>query len=111
MFGIIDAGDIMSVLSAVLEKEEKRNEKMISSYMLELEQLPKGCIKPKKVNNNTYFYLIYRDGERVVSKYIGKDESSIKDIREKLIRRKQIGELLKILNKEKNDIKKMEAII
>lgn len=95
----------------VIAREEIRNEKMITEYTKLLETLPKGKIMPKTVNGKTYFYLYYRDGKKVVSKYIGKDEESLVMIREQLIRRSQIEEILKKLKAEKVQIKKMEAIL
>ncbi len=101
----------MSVLSVLITKEETRNKNMIAEYMRELETLPKGSVKPKKVNGNTYYYLVFRNGNKIVSKYIGKDEESVAVIREQILRRKQVEEILKKLMEEKNQIEKLEAIL
>ncbi len=101
----------MSMLMTVISREKKRNENMIIEYIKELETLPKGKIIPKSVNGKTYYYLYYRDGKKVVSKYIGKDEGSLTVIREKLTRRSQIEEIIKKLKEEKNQIKKLEAML
>ena len=101
----------MTYLQSVIEKEEKRNNNMINEYLLELDSLPKGSIKEKKVKNNVYYYLNYRDGNKVISKYIGKEEKLVNQVKEQLNRRKQIEELLKLLYKERTDIKKMEAML
>lgn len=95
----------------VILREENRNENMIIEYTKELETLPRGKITPKRVNGNTYYYLYYRDGKKVVSKYIGKDEDSLTKIRELLVRRSQIEELIKKLKEEKAQIKKLEAML
>lgn len=95
----------------VILREENRNENMIIEYTKELEKLPRGKITPKNVNGNTYYYLYYRDGKKVVSKYIGKDEDSLTKIRELLVRRSQIEELIKKLKEEKAQIKKLEAML
>ena len=101
----------MSMLMTVISREEARNEKMIIEYTKELEKLPRGKITPKTVNGKTYYYLYYRDGKKVVSKYIGKDEGSLTSIREGLTRRSQIEEIMKKLKEEKAQIKKLEAIL
>ena len=101
----------MSVLSVLITKEETRNKNMIAEYTRELETLPKGSVKPKKVNGNTYYYLVFRNGNKIVSKYIGKDEESLAVIREQILRRKQVEEILKKLMEEKNQIEKLEAIL
>ncbi len=101
----------MSVLAALLSKEENRNENMIAEYSRELETLPKGSIKPKKVNNKIYYYLTFRNGDKVITKYIGKDEESLVSIREQLARRKQVENILKKLKEEKAQIKKLGAAL
>lgn len=101
----------MSMLMTIISREEMRNENMINEYTKELETLPKGKITPKTVNGKTYYYLYYRDGKKVVSKYVGKDEESLAIIREGLARRSQIEEIVKKLKEEKAQIKKLEAML
>ena len=101
----------MSMLMTVISREEARNENMITEYIKELEALPRGKITPKTVNGRTYYYLYYRDGKKVVSKYIGKNEESLTTVREALARRSQIEEMLKKLKEEKAQIKKLEAML
>lgn len=96
---------------AFISREEVRNEKMIIEYTKELETLPRGKITPKTVNGKTYYYLYYRDGKKVISKYIGKDDDSLTSIREGLTRRSQIEEIMKKLKEEKAKIKKLEAML
>ena len=100
----------MSVIEALLSKEEKRNENMIIEYNRELETLPKGSVKPKKVNGKIYYYLKFRKGKKVITKYIGKDEGLLIPVKEQLERRKQVEEILKKLKEEKFQIKKLEAL-
>lgn len=95
----------------IISREETRNENMITEYTKELETLPRGKIIPKVVNEKMYYYLYFRDGKKVVSKYIGKDEKSLNTVREQLSRRSQIDEMIKKLKKEKKQIKKLEAIL
>ena len=101
----------MSMLMTMIARERNRNENMIIEYTKELETLPKGKITPKTVNGKTYYYLYYRDGKKVVSKYIGKDEESLMTIREGLARRSQVEEIIKKLKEEKGQIKKLEAML
>ena len=99
----------MSVLSVLITKEENRNRNMIAEYMRGLETLPKGSVKAKTINGNVYYYLVFRNGNKIVSKYIGKDEESIAIIREQILRRKQVEEIIKRLMEEKKQIEKLEA--
>ena len=101
----------MSMLMTVISREEIRNDNMLTEYKKELEALPKGKITPKTVNGKTYYYLYYRDGEKVVSKYIGKDEECLLAVREQLARRSQIEEIIKKLKEEKAQIKKLGAML
>ena len=101
----------MSMLMAVIALEEVRNENMITEYTKELEKLPRGKITPKTVNGKIYYYLYYRDGKKVISKYIGKDEESLTAVREGLTRRSQIEQIIKKLKEEKEQIKKLEAML
>ncbi len=101
----------MSMLMTVISREEARNENMIIEYTKELETLPRGKITPKTVNGKTYYYLYYRDGKKVVSKYVGKDEEGLTEVREQLIRRSQIEEIIKMLKEERAQIKKLEAML
>ena len=101
----------MSILSALLYQEEIRNENMMIEYLRELEALPKGSIKTKKVKEKTYYYLAFRDGNRVITRYVGKDEQALLPIQEQLSRRKQVEEIIKKLKEEREQIKKMEAVL
>ena len=95
----------------VISREETRNENMMIEYTKELEKLPRGKMIPKSVNGRTYYYLYYRDGKRVVSKYIGRDEEKLLAVRDQLARRSQIEEIIKKLKEERSQIKKMEAML
>lgn len=95
----------------VISREEVRNENMLNEYTKKLETLPKGKITPKTVNGKMYYYLYYRDGKKVVSKYIGKDDKRLTAVREQLTRRSQIEEIIKKLKEEKVKIKKLEAML
>lgn len=99
----------MDIISSIIAREQMRNENLTAIYLKELECLPKGSIKTKCVNGNNYYYLNYRDGKKIISKYIGKDEQSLREINEKLERRKQIESIIKKLKDELIQIKKVEA--
>lgn len=101
----------MSVLSAMVAKEKNRNENMIAEYSRELETLPKGSIKSKTVKGRAYYYLTFRAGDKVVTKYIGKDEGLVVPMRGQLARRKQVEEILKKLRQEKAQIQKLETVL
>lgn len=79
---------------------------MMNTYKRQMGSLPKGTLSVKKIGNNEYYYLKYRNGKKVVSDYVGKEHNKIDEIRLQLERRKQIEEILKELSKELNVVKK-----
>lgn len=101
----------MSLVSSLLYKESLRNQNMIAEYEKELAVLPRGSIKIKIIGRNSYYYLNYRDGKKVVSKYIGKDEERINLIKEQLAKRHHIESMLKQLKQEQQQIKKLGAML
>ena len=101
----------MSMISTLLIKEKNRNESMIIEYTRELDILPKGTIKEKKVNDKIYYYLLFREGDKVITKYLGKNEESLSLIKEQLERRKQLERMLQKLKEEKIQIKKLETML
>lgn len=80
-------------------QEKNRIENMLSRYRAELEDLPRGTLSEKRVGNNVYYYLKYREGKKVVSKYISKD--NITAHREQLARRAHIEAMVDSLMEEK----------
>lgn len=102
---------VMQLIYSVLEDERKRNEYMLERYEKELSRLPKGKISPKITKANTYYYLKYRDGQKVCAKYIGMNEEDIALVAEQLERRKVVEGLVKELKAEQAMIRKMEAIV
>ena len=101
----------MQLIYSILEEERKRNEYMLERYEKELSLLPKGKITPKITKANTYYYLKYREGQKVCAKYIGMNEENIALVKEQLERRKVVERIVKELKEEQAKIKKMEAII
>lgn len=85
------------ILSTVLG-EKQRIEYMLQKYTASLAELPKGSISEKTVNEKTYYYLKYRDGKKVVSRYVGRHE--IESLRQQIDRRKHIEKMIKSLQEE-----------
>lgn len=85
------------ILSMVLQ-EKQRIDYMLARYHETLSELPKGTISEKLIKGNTYYYLKYRDGKKVISKYVGKDK--IQEVRELVEKRRHIEALIKSLTEE-----------
>ncbi len=72
----------------------REQEKIIAGLLI---SLPKGRIKKKKINGETYYYLQYRKGKKVIDEYLGKNYP--KKISEQLERRKELENELKKVRK------------
>lgn len=88
----------MNLIISTVKKEKRRIDYMLGKYRDILSRLPKGTISEKKVNGNTYCYLKYRDGKKVISKYIGKDD--IESMREQIEKRHHVEAMIHFLTEE-----------
>ncbi|MCQ4794164.1 hypothetical protein NE604_00700 [Anaerofustis stercorihominis] len=92
------------IISTVLQ-EKQRIDYMLTKYQETLAELPKGTISEKQVNGNTYYYLKYRDGKKVVSKYVGKQEAEA--LKQQIDKRRHIEVMIKSLLKEQKLAEKL----
>jgi len=90
----------MSFFLTTTLREAKRMDVLREVYEEQLKNLPKGSLRAKERNGKKYYYLSYRCNGKVVSEYIGNDESMIEDLRERLMRRKGVEGLIKGIKKE-----------
>ena len=89
----------MNLLLRTIIQERQRIENMLAEYKTELSLLPKGIISEKNTGGKTYYYLKYRDGKKVISKYIRRED--VDAVREQIKRRKHIEEVIRSLREEK----------
>lgn len=64
-----------SVLKGVLVEELERNLQKQRVFSNELAKYPKGSLVVAKVHGDRYLYRKYRDGERIISVYVGHIDS------------------------------------
>lgn len=93
-------GDDMLLLEEIVLQEKSRIENMIKMYESELFSLPHGTLVKKTINGKEYYYLQYREGKKVLSKYMGNSEEKVANLKDGLERRKQIETILKNLKAE-----------
>lgn len=96
-------------IDIVIENEKIRNQKMQMAYKTRIEELPKGSLYVRKIKGKDYCYLRYREGSKVIQKYVGTIDQ-IDTIRSKIKEREHLCDLLKMLENEYKKILKMEAI-
>ena len=95
------------VIQAVLKDELDRNQRLILRYEKEIENLPKGSVFRRKIGSQEYLYLNYRDGKKVISKFLGKSDSfNTEELVFQLNKRKEYVQLVKKLKIEQAELKK-----
>ena len=95
----------MNLVVKTLLDEKKRIEFMIDKYQNILTGLPKGNLYERNINGRTYCYLKYRDGKKVVSKYIPLANKD--DILAKIEKRQHIISMIDSLKAEMKTANKM----
>ncbi len=93
-------GDIMGYIINLIADEAKRIRALKNNYEQQLALLPKGTLRTRRRGKHEYYYLSFRDGEKVLTDYVGKDEKKIDDLRESLEKRKHVEDILQQLNRE-----------
>ncbi len=91
----------MSILEGVLKEELERQQKNIAAYNEMLSKFKKGYIFNQTIKGKIYSYRKYREGNKIISKYIGLANSNeaIK-AKNEYNERKRIKSNLIILKKE-----------
>lgn len=101
----------MSYIYNLLQQEEKRISNLIRQYEIQLAELPKGKIRERCRGNRVYYYLAYRNGNKVVNDYIGADSNKLNAIQEQIFLRQHKENILARLRYECNLIKKAKVKI
>lgn len=88
----------MSLIISTVQQEKRRIDYMLSKYQEAISALPKGSLSAKQVNGNIYYYLKYRDGKKIISKYIVKED--VDSLRQQIDKRRHIEIMIKSLLEE-----------
>jgi len=87
----------MNLIIDTIIKEKTRIEYMLERYRKIIEELPKGTLSESNKNGQKYYYIKYREGKKVITKYIGKDAGEMPSLIEK---RKHTEAMIKSLEEE-----------
>lgn len=87
------------ILSTIMQEKE-RIDRMLAKYQQEVILLPKGTLSEKKVKQSTYYYLKYRDGKKVISRYI--PQKDVETVREQVEKRKHMETMIRSLQEERS---------
>ncbi len=98
----------MNVLYGVLKEELERNLSNQSAYIEKLDSMEKGSIQYREIKGNTYVYLKFREGKRVISKYIcsGKDINKVEELKKELLDYDRIISNLNALKEDEIKLRK-----
>lgn len=94
------------MLKQVLKENKEFYLQSKKAILKELNNLPKGSIKKRKISNNFYYYLQYRKEYKIIQKYLGKKKPQ--DLEKKIERRKLLKNQLKEINKNIKIIAKLK---
>ncbi len=97
----------LSLLKEIITEEFHRNLLMQRQYEVEIKKLPKGTIVIKKVGNNEYAYLKYRNGRKTITDYIGRDQDEIRELKKQIQKRRHFERMLSELKKEVRFVEKI----
>ena len=95
----------MGLLTTTVSKEIGRIEYMIKKYEEIKAGLPKGTICEKRIGKKDYYYLKYRDGDRIVSDYVHRED--LENLKELVEHRKHSELMIKSLKDELKTAKKL----
>ena len=87
----------MNMIIDTILKEKTRIEYMLERYRKIIDELPKGSLSESNKNGQKYYYLKYREGKKVVTKYLGKEAGDMPILIEK---RKHTEAMIKSLENE-----------
>ena len=97
-----------SIVKDIWKDELQRSKEILEIKKTRLMNLPKGSIQPRSRRNGVYYYLFYRDGNKVKSAYLGNDQEKMEQLREQLEQRKFLELSIK---RTKEDIRLLEKAI
>jgi len=96
----------MSIVQDILFDEKKRLEDLLRKYIEEFAKFPKGSLSRKLRGNRYYVYLAYRKGNKVIFKYIGKEDSDkVKELEERIQERKKLENKIKKVKSDLAEVK------
>jgi len=87
----------MNLIIDTILKEKTRIEYMLERYRKIIDELPKGTLSESNKNGQKYYYLKYREGKKVITKYLGKEPGEMPVLIEK---RKHTEAMIKSLENE-----------
>ena len=94
----------MKALKGILSESKEYYLDVKSKIEKRLSQLPKGSIKERNIHNGIYYYIQFRQDNKVIQKYLGKEKpkdliAQIKERNKLKMELKKVNEALKIIKR------------
>lgn len=83
----------MSIIGEVLAEEYDRSMRLSQALQKDINKLPNGSLQKKCISGKYYYYLQYRDGDKIKSDYV--KQEYVDDLKKKLKQRKENIDALK----------------
>ena len=95
----------MAMIFDILDDERRRLLQLKKQYEREISELPKGSLSCKRRRNREYYYLAYRDSEKVKFDYVGpSDSEDVKIVKRKIEERKALEQNLRRVKENLRDV-------
>jgi len=90
----------MKLLEGILEGAWRRYLREKTVLERKLRRLPAGTVKKRVIYGNVYYYLQYRQGDRIIHHYLGKSVSPdlLRTIQQRKIVRKDLSRMREALD-------------
>lgn len=109
MLGIYAEEKGMSVINDVIQEEYNRLNQLVEFYNQKIAAFPKGSISCRRRRDRIYYYLAYRDHKKVISEYLGKEDSDkYKEVSQMVTQRLRYEKKLK---ESKESLKQAERLL
>jgi hypothetical protein len=97
----------MAMIFDILDDERRRLLQLIKQYEREISELPKGSLSCKRRGNKEYYYLAYRDMEKVKFDYVGpSDSEDVEIVKQKIEERKALEKNLRRARENLKDVER-----
>ena len=95
----------MSIIKDILKDEKERLILLKNQIEEQISSLPKGSLSKKRRSNRFFYYLAYREGRKVIFKYVGKENSSrVISLNEDIQKRRKFEKRLRDIKRDLKDI-------
>lgn len=86
----------MSIVDSILKEELQRLMALQQKYRASLLEYPSGAVSIKTKGGHRYVYRAFRDGQRIVTQYVGPEDSPVgKKFIEDVMHRRSLAQEIK----------------